>query len=169
MTGIKFNSILQYKMALNTEEFELYERIKDFIIKTDDCWLWTKCTTEAGYGCVRIKGQFYYLHKLMFRLFVNKTYDGVLRHKCDNPTCCNPQHLEIGSQIDNIDDMWKRNRAKPQGKTPMTLDDYETIIRRYKNGERVVDLAKEYDRDRTIISAIANQYYKPYLKLKSDS
>jgi hypothetical protein len=167
MTILKFNSILRYKMALNTEEFELYKRIECYISKTDSCWLWTKCTTAAGYGCVRIKGQFYYIHKLMYHLFVNKLYNGVVRHKCDNPACCNPEHLESGSQQENVNDMWIRNRAKPQGKTPMTLETYELIIDRVTKGERIVDLAEEYRRDRVVISAIANGYYKPYLKLKS--
>lgn len=36
----------------------------------------------------------------------------VIRHKCDNPACINPSHLEIGTQKDNMKDAEKRNRAK---------------------------------------------------------
>ena len=35
----------------------------------------------------------------------------LIRHKCDNRRCVNPAHLEVGTQHDNVDDMWKRNRA----------------------------------------------------------
>lgn len=35
----------------------------------------------------------------------------VVRHKCDNRRCVNPSHLEVGTQQDNVDDMWERNRA----------------------------------------------------------
>lgn len=35
----------------------------------------------------------------------------VIRHKCDNPNCINPKHLEIGTQKDNMDDMFGRGRG----------------------------------------------------------
>lgn len=39
------------------------------------------------------------------------TSDEVVRHACDNPPCCNPAHLNIGTQQDNVDDMLARERA----------------------------------------------------------
>lgn len=41
--------------------------------------------------------------------------DMVVRHKCDNPLCCNPEHLELGTQLDNINDT--RSRRKKTGET----------------------------------------------------
>lgn len=44
----------------------------------------------------------------------------VVRHTCDNPACVNPEHLVIGTQADNVQDMWERKRANP-GKPIGTL------------------------------------------------
>jgi len=53
---------------------------------------------------------------------VELTPKTVIRHKCDNPACCNPLHLMPGSQADNINDMHQRKRWKP-GRHPLTLNE----------------------------------------------
>lgn len=40
----------------------------------------------------------------------------MVRHKCDTPTCVNPDHLEIGTQQQNMDDMVGRGRTGNRGK-----------------------------------------------------
>ena len=49
----------------------------------------------------------------------------VVRHKCDNTKCCNPEHLELGTQLDNVDDMLtrKRNYRKLSDNDIITIKD----------------------------------------------
>lgn len=67
----------------------------------------------------------------------------VVRHKCDNPRCVNPEHLEGGTQKDNMDDMKKRNRAgdcrnfgAANGRTKLNPCDVAAIRKSYIRGSR---------------------------------
>ena len=67
----------------------------------------------------------------------------VVRHKCDNPRCVNPEHLEGGTQKDNMDDMKKRNRAgdcrnfgAANGRTKLNPCDVAAIRKSYISGSR---------------------------------
>ena len=72
-----------------------------------DCWEWQKGLSSAGYGQVTINGKSKNVHKVMYVLHhgevENKT---VIRHKCHNRKCCNPDHLESGSYKDNFHDSY---------------------------------------------------------------
>lgn len=79
----------------------------------NDCWGWTGGRTTMGYAimptheCCSSRA-----HRVSFELFnqvslLNKT---VVRHTCDNPICCNPRHLLIGTQQDNANDRVNRKR-----------------------------------------------------------
>jgi hypothetical protein len=67
-----------------------------------------------GYGVAQFQGKQYLAHRLAFSLNEYKhpmALTGlVVRHKCDNPSCINVEHLEPGTQADNMTDMAARNR-----------------------------------------------------------
>jgi hypothetical protein len=53
-------------------------------------------------------------HRASYSLFVGAIPEGmVVRHKCDNPPCVNPRHLQVGTLGDNNQDTWDRGRRKP--------------------------------------------------------
>lgn len=79
----------------------------------DDCWPWVaKAKHKHGYGMmVVITGFVDYSHRLAFALIKGPILDGaVIRHRCDNPPCCNPRHLVSGTHTDNHRDMMERGR-----------------------------------------------------------
>lgn len=82
-----------------------------------ECWPWTGARNGNGYGRMKIDGQLYLAHRLAYEfakrpLKDNGDYHGaVVRHTCDNPTCCNPAHLVRGDQRKNVADMVKRGRG----------------------------------------------------------
>lgn len=74
------------------------------------CWRWIP-GGNPQYGKIRIGAQKVLAHRVSFYLATGLPTGGVVvRHKCDNPTCVNPQHLLPGSQLDNIADRQLRGR-----------------------------------------------------------
>lgn len=79
------------------------------------CFLWTKNCDKDGYGKVYYKNKHWRAHRLSFHIFKNnvKTKDLVC-HKCDTPSCINPEHLFIGTPLLNMRDKVKKGRLKNQ-------------------------------------------------------
>lgn len=83
-------------------------------VTNSGCWEWRGATRGNGYGALSLSR--YGLdeapvHRLMYERFIGLIPDGlIIRHKCDNPPCCNPDHLEVGTHWDNMQDMVERGR-----------------------------------------------------------
>ena len=84
--------------------------------KTDECWIWTAHTDRNGYGqCTQVVyGQSIWLaHRLAWVLANKRPVPDEMKvlHSCDNPPCCNPTHLHLGTQLDNMREMRERGRS----------------------------------------------------------
>lgn len=76
------------------------------------CWSWTGCLSSKGYGVITLAGQKQrYAHRLAYALqfgeFEKKRF---VCHKCDNPSCVNPEHLFLGDARANMLDKTKKKR-----------------------------------------------------------
>jgi len=78
----------------------------------DDCWNWLASTNGRGYGRFRYQGIKVGAHRLARALENNKEMpkDLCVLHRCDNPRCCNPKHLSVGTRSDNMQDMVLKGR-----------------------------------------------------------
>ena len=81
------------------------------------CREWTASTGSHGYGQMTVKRDgkktVETAHRLAWELFRGPIPAGlIVRHTCDNRRCVNPNHLLIGTQQDNVDDMYRRDRAR---------------------------------------------------------
>lgn len=86
-----------------------------------ECIEWTGCTTEHGYGQRGVNGKTRLAHRVAFEEHYGYL-PPVVRHKCDNPPCVNPDHLEPGTQADNVRDMIDRGRmAEGEGHSSSLL------------------------------------------------
>jgi hypothetical protein len=80
----------------------------------DACHPWTASRNDKGYGWFRIELRTVLAHRWLAGQLRGRPLDAdeVARHACDNPPCCNPRHLEVGTQADNLRDAQTRGRAR---------------------------------------------------------
>lgn len=105
------------------------------------CWEWSAHKTNKGYG------QFWNGSKLVFaHRFSWQINNGILSdklnvcHKCDNPSCVNPDHLFLGTQQDNVRDMLIKNRGNHNKKLTNTQ-----VLQIYNSTKSVKNIAEEYN------------------------
>jgi hypothetical protein len=93
---------------------KLLAKFKRHVAKAgpDDCWKWTGRKNERGYGRPTCNGVAYRSHRIAWELEYGPIPVGVIvRHTCDNPACCNPRHLVLGTHHDNMQDAVARGRV----------------------------------------------------------
>ena len=91
------------------------------------CLLWIGATQRNGYGRAQWgkRGQSYLVHRLAWQAANGPIPEGkVICHKCDVRACINPQHLFVGTQSDNIKDMYAKGRV-PRHRGQPTLHGME--------------------------------------------
>lgn len=83
------------------------------------CWLWTGCKHSTGYGRFGLStGNIEYAHRAAWLLFRGPITEGLfVLHRCDVRLCVNPEHLFLGTQLDNMRDASAKGRIKPGAAT----------------------------------------------------
>lgn len=77
----------------------------------DDCWNWNDKLFKNGYGCFRYSRLSKLAHRVSYEIAYGVAPGNLqVLHRCDNRRCVNPNHLFLGSQQDNMDDMDAKNR-----------------------------------------------------------
>jgi hypothetical protein len=103
------------------------------ILDPDSCWEWQAHRDRDGYGSVKLSRKTYRATRVAYSLeFGDLRNDLGVLHKCDNPPCCNPNHLFLGTVLENNRD------AKAKGRTATGLRNGKyTKPERTARGERV--------------------------------
>lgn len=122
------------------------------------CWLWTGGLTTGGYGKIKT-GKFRMdAHRAAYILFNGEITDGLfVLHRCDTPSCVNPDHLFLGTNTDNMHDARKKGRSAMQerhGMARLTWNDVEKIR---KSNEPQSRLASRYGISQGHVSIIKSR------------
>ena len=119
------------------------------------CWLWDGYCNDKNYGMYRTRdGKNNLAHRFVFNI-VNGFLPKLIMHKCDNPCCVNPDHLEAGTQQQNLRDYVDRhggNKTMFKQQVPSWIKDEI-----YHAEGKQVDIAKKYGVSATLVSRIKSK------------
>lgn len=136
----------------------------------EECWEWEGCRDDRGYGTLGFGGRRRTrAHRVAFELAHGPIPSGhVVCHSCDNPPCCNPAHLFLGTQGDNNRDRHEKGRSRNldpgerHPKAKLTNEQVRVVRAEYeRGGVTQQDLAARWGVSRGNLSKILNR--KAYL------
>lgn len=139
--------------------------------KDTECWEWQRSRFPKGYGYVWYPSQGdpttmqqHHAQRIAYRLTFGDIPEGMLVcHSCDNPPCCNPAHLWLGTNAENTADRSKKGRTsrvlgKHRGNGKLTEEQVRDIRAEYIPGKVGYQaLAKKFDVERSTIQAIVTR------------
>ena len=127
----------------------------------DECWPWMAGTAKqrGGYGrfqagTSRDSSEVVYAHRMAWQLTNGPIPPGMsVLHHCDNPPCCNPNHLFAGTRADNITDMTVKGR---HGKAKLTVEQVKEIRKLLRYGWLRTNIADHIGCTKSMVSGIAD-------------
>lgn len=141
------------------------ERFWRKVRKTESCWFWTDSLDANGYGRISVggrKGRPELAHRISYEINVGPIPGGMgVLHSCDTPSCVRPDHLSLGTQLDNMADCARKGRNTRGEKAATAKVTEEQVVemrRRFADGERNFNaIGKEYGISGTAANDIINR------------
>lgn len=144
--------------------------MRKIIFAKNGCWEYTGRLDPNGYGQFYVpvrsgKTKTMFAHRVAYALFVGKLKKGMfICHKCNNPCCCNPDHLYQGTPKDNVKDMIKAGTryitwGERSGRHKLSAKQIREIR---ASNDRQIDLANKYGVRKSTISMIINYKSRQY-------
>jgi hypothetical protein len=116
------------------------------------CLVWSDNINRDGYGACNIKGRVSMAHRAVYALYMGPIQKGLLiRHICNNPSCCNINHLIPGTDQDNADDKVKAGRQSAK-LTGQQASEIKWLC--WNIGMSQIDIAAKYNISRSAIRSI---------------
>ena len=143
----------------------------------EECWEWQGYKAR-GYGMMMVNQVSYYAHRLVYGLTypnsitfkapADKKLKQFIMHKCDNPLCCNPHHMDLGSQEDNNKDAKNKGRsrglkAENHNLAKLTNDQVNQSRLLFGHGWSIDELANMHDVSYSVMNKAVR--YKTYASI----
>jgi hypothetical protein len=149
-----------YPRKIIPKEIRFWRQVE----KTETCWNWVGGHTTGGYGVMsnhETPGVPTYVHRFSYTLHkgIIPTSLFVL-HSCDNRTCVNPDHLFLGTLIDNVQDMVSKKRHGFGEKSPVAKlkeSDVLAIRKLFQLGIRQYKIAAIFSVEQSTVNAIVKK------------
>lgn len=124
------------------------------------CWIYGGADDGSGYGTFGIAGRIHRTHRLSWTISIGEVPVGLcVLHKCDNRRCVNPNHLFLGTRVDNNKDRHAKGREKPckgstNGRAKITEEQAVEIRSLQRSGWTYTQLMVKYGLSKSMIGNI---------------
>lgn len=149
------------------------------VVKADGCWSWKGGKNQKGYGAFEIqvgngKRNTIQAHRASWMCHFGEIPVGLqVMHKCDNRECTNPEHLQIGTNKDNVDDKVSKKRHSYGEKVPeslrkVTAKNIQEMFDLKEEGWTITKIGRQFNLDASYTSKILSgkkwANYKDFLE-----
>jgi hypothetical protein len=143
------------------------ESFKSWIVPQGDCLVYSRYKNRKGYGRIKYNGRMMLSHRLAWELDrgVEPPPGLYVCHRCDNPSCCNPEHLFLGTATDNNRDRAAKGRGYDSSGErnhmhKLTNEQVGEVRALLKSGMRQPHIAAKYGVSSSLISLINTGKYR---------
>lgn len=155
-TGAVRSALMQFKRGAKKLDQYLEDNIQR--IPECGCWIWTGRIQTAGYGVTRRRTL---AHREAWERLIGRIPSGLyVLHRCDVKLCINPEHLFLGTQLDNIQDCSRKGkmpRGSAHGNNRLTPETVQEIRRLYAQGLSQADISRKLKVDFRNVYHILNK------------
>ena len=162
-------SICKDKLCVNPEHLvsgdvaRFWSKVQKLSQANGGCWIWTAGENSDGYGAFKAMQKMHHAHLYSWQLTHGpiKSDLACVCHTCDNRRCVNPNHLFLGDNNDNVQDMVSKGRHAhgiTNGMAKFSVDQVKEIRQLYATGNYTLrQLASRFDVDPMTVSAIVHR------------
>ena len=136
-------------------------RIKENIkIDKNGCWIWQGSKHRQGYGNIAYRNKPMLAHRISWIIFKGEIPSSIyVCHTCDVTSCCNPDHLFLGTQKENMDDAHDKGKYENRNisknrRIKLNFEQVQEIKKLHKQGMKRKDLQIKYSVSQTCIAKI---------------
>lgn len=126
-----------------------------FFTKTEYCWKWnghTRGRKNMNYGSFTFRGKDIMAHRASYFIYKGEIPNNMLvLHKCDNPPCVNPDHLWLGTYLENQRDKMSKNRHRGE---KLNIDKVKEIKNLLRMGVLGTRICKDFNISTTTLHSI---------------
>lgn len=149
---MKHGTTSEEALSHKTCSMSLEERLRFYSQEVDenDCFVWQGTINNDGYGVVYWHNYPYRAHRISYWLYNGEIPEGkVVCHRCNNKLCVNPDHLYAATPKKNTQDavrdgLMVGKTGENSASAKLTRDQAVEVVKRRKQGERKIDIAKDY-------------------------
>lgn len=135
-----------------------WKKLTFYVDQSSGCFVVTSHPIDHdGYPLITFNLKHYKVHRFIYiNCFGDVPTGMIVRHKCDNPACINPEHLEVGTHQDNLRDKMERERQAKGSKIGISKlkENQVREIKALFDTQLVSEIAKTYHVNWTTIKSI---------------